>query len=295
MRVFFLGFAAFLAFAVFSRWYFVCQVRHHCGDEPATVTRPLTLSLMDGEKTVLQGYEEFGFPHQSFKPALSASNEEFLQKTAEYLRQFSEKNMTLTGRFLADEQNAKTGIFENLGIARAAAVEHLLEKLGIDEKRITIDYETVEDGPLDAPLSFALYTPEKEQPEAYEKLQFSFIDNTFSDANFEYNKADFNPGEQCRAYADSVKIFLDEQPGMLLTITGHTDSIGSETYNYALGLRRANEAAKYFKALGVSATISVASKGEMQPVAPNSNPDGSDNPVGRQKNRRVNFKIEEKM
>ena len=31
--------------------------------------------------------------------------------------------------------------------------------------------------------------------------------------------------------------------------------------------------------------------GENQPVAPNSNPDGTDNPIGRAKNRRTDFKI----
>ncbi|TAK43109.1 MAG: hypothetical protein EPO28_06445 [Saprospiraceae bacterium] len=293
MRVFLFGFAAFLVFAIFSRWYFVCQVRHHCGDEPTTAARPLTLSLKDGEKMVLKGYEEFSFSDQSFKLRISPDNQEFLQKTAEYLQKNRMKNITLTGCYLQREQKAKTGIFENLGIARAAAIERELEKLGVDEKRITIDYELAEGKGLDAPLSFAIYTPETEIPDGYEKLQYSFADNTFSDANFEYNKAGFNPGEQCQAYADSVKIYLNQHPEQKLLITGHTDSIGSEAYNYDLGLRRANEAAKYFKTLGVTSTISVASKGEAQPVAPNSNPDGTDNPGGRQKNRRVNFKIEQ--
>ena len=293
MRVFLFGFATFLVFAIFSRWYFVCQVRHHCGNEPTTAARPLTLSLKDGEKIVLQGYEEFRFSDQSFKLHLSPNNQEFLQKTAEYLQKNRMKDITLTGCYLQREQQAKTGIFENLGIARAAAIERELEKLGVDEKRITIDYELAEGTALDAPLSFALYTPETEIPEGYEKLQYSFADNTFSDANFEYNKAGFNPGDQCQAYADSVKIYLSQHSEQILLITGHTDSIGSEAYNYDLGLRRANEAAKYFKTLGVTSTISVASKGEAQPVAPNSNPDGTDNPGGRQKNRRVNFKIEQ--
>ncbi len=295
MRVFLLGFAAFLVFAVFSRWYFVCELRHQCGDETVAVARPLTLSLMDGGKTVLQGYEEFSFPAQSFKPAISANNEEFLQKTAEYLQLNVGKNMTLTGRYLAAESKAKTGIFENLGIARAAAAEDALKKLGVDEKRITIDYELAGGDHNNSPLSFDLYTPETENQEGYEKLQFSFTDNTFSDANFEYNKANFNPGQQCRAYADSVIVYLGKNPGKMLTIIGHTDSIGSEIYNYNLGLQRAGEAAEYFKKLGVTSTISVASQGETQPVAPNSNPDGSDNAAGRQKNRRVNFKIGEKM
>ena len=41
-----------------------------------------------------------------------------------------------------------------------------------------------------------------------------------------------------------------------------------------------------------SSQISTSGYGESRPVAPNTNPDGSDNPEGRQKNRRVEIVIE---
>lgn len=78
-----------------------------------------------------------------------------------------------------------------------------------------------------------------------------------------------------------------------MTIIGHTDSIGSKEYNLDLGLRRAKNARQYFiDSLGVVAPIEVKSMGKSRPVAPNTLPDGSDNPEGRQKNRRVNFVLE---
>lgn len=292
MKGFTIGFLLLLAYAIPARWYFVCQLRHHCGDKIVQVppTRPMTLSLHDGEKPVLQGYEQFGFAPNAIQPDISTNNQEFLQKTADYLKANPDKNITLTGRFLPSESVAKSGIFENIGIARAAAVEQILVKMGVDEKRFSIDYQKVVSTVLTEPISFNLFSP---KPDDYDRPVYSFKDNTFSDANFAFGSDQFKPGEQCVLYADSVKTFLMANPTMMLTITGHTDSIGAESRNLNLGLRRAKNAAAYFRELGVKSEIVSTTKGEEAPVAPNSI-GGVDNPDGRQKNRRVNFKIEEK-
>ena len=78
-----------------------------------------------------------------------------------------------------------------------------------------------------------------------------------------------------------------------MTIIGHTDSIGSDAYNDTLGMRRAENALLYFRDLGIGNTIETETMGKRRPVAPNSTTSGNDNPEGRQKNRRVNFVIEE--
>lgn len=287
------GFLFFLLFAIPARWYFVCELRHQCGEEPAAPLpgRAKTLVLKDGDQVVLQGYEQFSFPLNAAKPDLTPNNGDFLQKVTAYLQANPSKNISLTGRYLASEKGAKSGIFENLGIARAAEVEALLEKLGVDGKRFSIDYQMVNGATIDEPVSFNLYTP---RPSDYDRPTFKFTDNTFSDANFAFGSDQFAPGEQCVLYADSVKTYLAKNPNALLTIIGHTDSIGTSKANYNLGLRRAKNAAQYFRELGVKSEIITSSKGEEQPVAPNSTPSGKDNPEGRQKNRRVNFKIEEK-
>jgi OOP family OmpA-OmpF porin len=292
MRGFIIGFLVFLAFALPARRYFVCELRHHCGDQPPaqTTTRPMTLSLKDGDKAILQGYEQFGFAPNAVLPDLSANNKDFLAKVAEYLKANPGKRITITGRYLESEKTAKSGIFENLGIARAAAVVQLLAQLGVEEKRFTIDHEMAKGAAMDEPISFNLYLP---KPDDYDRPVYSFKDNTFSDANFAFGSDEFRPGEQCVLYADSVKTFLDANPAMMLTITGHTDSIGHEKANLNLGLRRAKNAMAYFRELGVKANIAADTKGEEQPIAPNSI-GGKDNPEGRQKNRRVNFKITEK-
>ena len=77
MKVFALGFLVFLAFAFSSRWYFVCEIRQHCGEEPV-VTRTASLQLVDDGKVVLDGYEQFAFQQNSFDPELSDNNRAFL-------------------------------------------------------------------------------------------------------------------------------------------------------------------------------------------------------------------------
>jgi outer membrane protein OmpA-like peptidoglycan-associated protein len=77
-----------------------------------------------------------------------------------------------------------------------------------------------------------------------------------------------------------------------IEVAGHTDSKGTDAYNMALSKRRANVVAVYFVKGGVEKTrIKVMGYGESMPVAPNTNPDGSDNPAGREKNRRTEIII----
>ncbi len=76
-------------------------------------------------------------------------------------------------------------------------------------------------------------------------------------------------------------------------ISGHTDSKGSEEYNQKLSEKRAESVKKWLiENAGVNPKIiEISGYGESRPVAPNTNPDGSDNPEGRQKNRRVEIVI----
>ncbi len=79
-------------------------------------------------------------------------------------------------------------------------------------------------------------------------------------------------------------------------IFGHTDSKGSEEYNQELSEKRAESVKSWLSDnAGIDSKImETTGYGESKAVAPNANPDGSDNPEGRQKNRRVEIIVKKK-
>jgi outer membrane protein OmpA-like peptidoglycan-associated protein len=85
-------------------------------------------------------------------------------------------------------------------------------------------------------------------------------------------------------------------PKAPLLIEGHTDGKGTHPYNMKLSENRALSVKNWLvQNAGVDpARITTAGLAETKPVAPNTNPDGSDNPQGRQKNRRVSFTLRTK-
>jgi photosystem I P700 chlorophyll a apoprotein A2 len=78
-------------------------------------------------------------------------------------------------------------------------------------------------------------------------------------------------------------------PNSPMLIEGHTDGKGTHPYNMKLSENRA-DAVKNWLVQNASISgsrITTQGWGETKPVAPNKKPDGSDDPEGRQKNRRV--------
>jgi outer membrane protein OmpA-like peptidoglycan-associated protein len=78
-----------------------------------------------------------------------------------------------------------------------------------------------------------------------------------------------------------------------VTINGHTDNKGSDAYNQKLSERRAQAVKNYLVQNFTIDTgrLDTQGLGESQPIAPNSKPNGVDDPQGRQKNRRVEVVI----
>ena len=103
---------------------------------------------------------------------------------------------------------------------------------------------------------------------------------TLGDVLFDTGKADLSP--QANASIDKLAHFLLNHPARTLAIEGHTDSVGSEDYNYGLSLRRAEAIKGALVAKGVSSDrIEAKGLGKKFPVASNATPQG------RQLNRRV--------
>lgn len=78
-----------------------------------------------------------------------------------------------------------------------------------------------------------------------------------------------------------------------ITIWGHSDSKGSDAANLSASHRRAEAARDYLVKKGIAADrMTVIALGEARPIAPNRKLDGTDDPQGRDKNRRVEIKVD---
>jgi len=112
-----------------------------------------------------------------------------------------------------------------------------------------------------------------------------------SDALFAFNQATLTPIAQKTLAVLGPEIKKAGQHPV--QIFGYTDSIGSESYNQTLSERRAQSVRDWLVAHHfLTAGTPIQGLGKKDPVAPNTNPDGSDNPAGRAKNRRVEVVID---
>jgi outer membrane protein OmpA-like peptidoglycan-associated protein len=100
---------------------------------------------------------------------------------------------------------------------------------------------------------------------------------------FEFDKSDLITSE-IPYLVDLAKI-LNDNPSYELTIYGHTDSFGTDSYNMGLSKKRAEAARAYLLNKGVRNRIKIIPCGESQPVA------GNTTDSGRQMNRRVCFDL----
>ena len=106
-----------------------------------------------------------------------------------------------------------------------------------------------------------------------------------ADVLFDFDSADLRP--EAGPALQKVGEVLAAYPGAVVLIEGHTDAKGSDSYNRKLSERRAKSVVKWLTRNGAANKMIAKGLGETSPVAPNEKPDGSDDPEGRQKNRRV--------
>ncbi|MCJ8337771.1 MAG: OmpA family protein [Pseudomonadales bacterium] len=105
------------------------------------------------------------------------------------------------------------------------------------------------------------------------------------DVSFDFNSAEIKPSFY--SSLDKVNHVLSQYSSSNITIVGHTDSKGSESYNQLLSERRAEAVRIYLGSGGVTATrLSIQGEGELQPRASNESSEG------RSRNRRVELLVQ---
>ena len=102
--------------------------------------------------------------------------------------------------------------------------------------------------------------------------------------NFDFDKSNVKP--EYYDLLNNIKEFV-EQNNYEITIVGHTDSIGSNAYNFKLSRRRAESVKAKLLEFGLTEDriVGIEAMGEEQPIATNATKEG------RAQNRRVEFKL----
>ncbi|MEF9439315.1 hypothetical protein CFB44_27165 [Burkholderia sp. AU31280] len=109
--------------------------------------------------------------------------------------------------------------------------------------------------------------------------------NLSGDALFATDRATLAP--TARESLDRLLSERADRTYSLVTVTGFTDSVGSDDYNLALSKHRAESVAAYLKAHGLKTdSMTVSGRGKADPVASNATPEG------RASNRRVEIRLQ---
>lgn len=126
--------------------------------------------------------------------------------------------------------------------------------------------------------------------QARETPQQAIVIDLPADVLFDFDKAELRPDAQA-SLAKAAEL-LQSYANAPIAVRGHTDAKGSDAYNDALSLRRAQAVAERLRGAAGGRPIAAEGLGKRRPVAPNQHADGSDDPEGRQRNRRVEIVIE---
>ena len=160
------------------------------------------------------------------------------------------------------------------------------QEAAIEKKRLELEKKSLELQERELALEKAKVELQKQQSGR------SLSMNLSGDVLFDYDKAVLKPAAE--EALKKVAVVLSQFPESSVTIEGYTDSKGGKAVNLPLSRERAGAVKDWLVKNGnVPAThITAKGFGEENPVAPNANTDGSDNPAGRALNRRVTIIVE---
>ena len=174
--------------------------------------------------------------------------------------------IALSSHLVAQEAQEEAG--EELQF-KARGIIQAVEKQATPEP-----VENYDDGPTGGDAMQEEAPPEKAPIEVSFDVQM---------INFDYDSAQLTTTARRQVDEFGIALTSEELEGVLLTITGHTDDKGPESYNQALSERRAQAVADYLmEAFDVSADrLTVAGEGESMPLIADTTPEA------RAQNRRV--------
>ena len=193
---------------------------------------------------------------------------------------------TFTGKILVLSALLTFSAIE-FGFAQdTTAKEIAKQEAALEKKRLELEKKSLELQEKELALEKAKM--ELQQQQSGRSLSM----NLSGDVLFDCDKAMLKPAAE--EALKKVAVVLSQFPESRVTIEGYTDSKGGKAVNLPLSRERAGAVKEWLVKNGNVPAANVTAKGfgEDNPVSPNTNADGSDNPAGRALNRRVTIIVE---
>lgn len=227
----------------------------------------------------------FADSEYNFIQPLSSELSKRIDSYLDQMKSNKKENLIITALYGSHEDN--TGIFPDLGLARANNMKQLFVQQGVDPYRIAVKSKKIS----------------SKEPSEYTGLEFNYTkdlqnDNTLEDyiVLFEHNpiiiylnsnEDDLELSQDQRIAFTDLMNYMDLDKDVKINVGGHTDNIGDRESNIALSKKRAIAIRDKLIANGFDAArIRVIAYGSDRAIA------GNKTSVGRAKNRRVEISVE---
>ncbi|PQB04442.1 OmpA family protein [Aureitalea marina] len=256
--------------------------------EEGTVTNNIPgLIAVNQAGDVIFRFEE-GIPIKRNQPELAvpASVVDFKYKLNTYLIEHPDQQLNVIAMYSASE-NIET---PNLGIQRAEYIKRMLIDLGIAPDRIKVrsvinglEFDRYGSFPSGISFEFTPWDGEITEPvRSSSSLPWSRTVYPW------YTEEQIQVNSDLKRLREEIIELKTLNPNMKITITSHTNDIGSETDNYRLGLKYAKQMRLYLvRRAGMERkNIIVLSEGETKPIAPN------ETKKGRRLNKRMEVLVQ---
>ncbi|MFD0861972.1 OmpA family protein [Sungkyunkwania multivorans] len=289
MKQFFLGFLLFLAWSIFGIWFYSCKIKAIC-DRPEPIPEPKEIAvvpkvsfedrlrLRSGDDFSLSDLRKVILVKDSTIVRLRDADSTLRLRIFNYLNNNQMKELSLTGYYRNDEN-------PRFGLLRAENFKEKLISFGVNGDKLysssdTLSFSFNSSGLFSGGIGMNFQDIPEERLAKIE----AGIANKILYAGF--GSKTFKPDNTIQAYAKELRAYLNKYPEKMVTVTGHTDSVGEEINNHWFGMQRAKNVRDYLISQGIeSARLKADSKGELSPIATNATKEG------RSLNRRIEITI----
>ncbi len=285
----------------FLNWKFCCHTSTSKSVPIVNEAKPIITANKSDFKgmSIIDSKGSFSFTHSdhfSFLPSsatlvtpISQNIDSGLQKLKLYLDTYPEKYISITGDYKSNEQYS--GALPNLGLARATEVKNYLISKSIPSKQLSINSKLnnslvlSKNKTYNGPITFDFSTATTNLDEELEALKLKIQANPLV-LYFKTGGSNMQLSAIQKQKVIDISRYLDIAPEKSIILTGHTDNVGNELRNTALGQKRAEFVKIFLIKNGISAAKIIAkSKGPLEPIADNTTA------KGRSKNRRTVINI----